>query len=128
VNSWPAPVVDWRRLTPQLGHGDLVCVVHGRVDAARGPWELPICPRCEQLLSQAQCDRRTGALIGFAEPHPAYCAGPQRHPYTPGAGSGWAGGPAPARARCRGRVGAGGGCVPSAASPPSFRPTRMASC
>jgi hypothetical protein len=80
VNSWPAPAVDWPRLMPQLGHGDLVCVVHGRVDATRGPWELPICPRCEQLLSQAQRDHRTGALIGFAEPHPEYCAGPQRHP------------------------------------------------
>jgi hypothetical protein len=50
-------VVDWRRLTPQLGHGDLVCAVHGRVDAARGPWELPICPRCEQRPQDRAGDR-----------------------------------------------------------------------
>jgi hypothetical protein len=36
VNTWPTSVVDWRQLTSQLGHGDLVCVVHGRVDAIRG--------------------------------------------------------------------------------------------
>jgi hypothetical protein len=27
--SWPATHIDWLRATPQLRHGDLVCVVHG---------------------------------------------------------------------------------------------------
>lgn len=83
MNSWPATQVDWAQLTGRLRQGELVCVVHGRVDAVLVD-ELPVCPCCAQLLSRAVCDRRTGRVVSFAEPAPAVCAGPQRHRLTGG--------------------------------------------
>ncbi len=77
--SWPSTAVDWLRLTSQLRHGALVCIVHGLVVPTIADWELPICPHCRQLLSRAVRDRVTGALVAFAEPFPAYCSGPGRH-------------------------------------------------
>ena len=77
--SWPPTTVDWLRLTAQLRHGDLVCIVHGRVDATIADWELPVCPHCRQLLSRAVRDGPGGPLVAFAEPFPAYCSGPERH-------------------------------------------------
>jgi hypothetical protein len=82
--SWPPTLVDWFVVTSQLQHGDLVCVVHGPVDAVIADWELPVCPHCRQLLSRTDRDRTTGRLRHFVEPAPAYCAGTARHPTLPG--------------------------------------------
>lgn len=82
--SWPPTLVDWLTATPQLRHGDLVCVVHGRVDATIADWDLPICPHCRQLLSRTVREHTTGRILHFAEPAPAYCASPARHPTVPG--------------------------------------------
>jgi len=79
--------VNWATLTPQLRHGDLVCVVHGRVAAEQAPIGIPVCPRCRQGVLVAHRDRE-GVLHEFAEPAPATC--PVGHRLDPGRVSvGW---------------------------------------
>lgn len=71
--------VDWSVVRPKPG--DLVCPECGIVTE---PYQglVPACPTCLRILSTAVRDRKFG--ISYAEPLPARCNGPDRHPLTPG--------------------------------------------
>jgi hypothetical protein len=77
--SWPPTLVDWLVVTSQLQQGDLVCVVHGPVDAVIADGDLPFCPDCGQLLPSTVRERTTGRIRHFVEPAPTTCAGSARH-------------------------------------------------
>ncbi len=79
MSSWPATLVDWGVLTPQLRAGDAVCVVHGQVDVEPAPVGVPVCAHCHQMVLHAYRDD-TGVLRSFIEPSPSHCTAVERHP------------------------------------------------
>jgi hypothetical protein len=72
----------WTTLMGVLVAGDQVCREHGRVDP-RGGHIVPACPCCGEMLLRYDVAR--DGHRRFTEPTPSHCAGPGRHPLSPGA-------------------------------------------